>query len=219
MPISSHCFWPCESRPARRSACGVETNQLQRLGDAVTGRRVELREKAAPDALVGLHRQFEILEHRVVLENGRLLELAADADVRNLGFGEPRQVDRLTEEDRPFVGPRLAGDDVHHRRLAGAVGADDAAQLAGVDRQRQLVERPEAVEADRDVFEIEDDLVRQVESPGFRMCPSSAVPLSQSGLSRSFCGASGGGGVHAAGSAGGRRQLGHRRLAASGRAA
>jgi hypothetical protein len=36
------------------------------------------------------------------------------------------------------VGPRLAGDDVHHRRLAGAVGADDAAQLAGVDGQDSL---------------------------------------------------------------------------------
>jgi hypothetical protein len=83
--------------------------------------------EAAPDALVGLHRQFEVLEHRVVLENRRLLELAADADVRDLGFGEPRQVNGLTEEDRPFVGPRLAGDDVHHRRLAGAVGSNDAA--------------------------------------------------------------------------------------------
>ena len=59
-------------------------------------------------------------------------------------------------EARPRpVGPRLAGDDVHHRRLAGAVGADDRAQLAGLDEQRQVVQRLEAVEADGDAVEIE----------------------------------------------------------------
>ena len=46
---------------------------------------------------------------------------------------------------------RSAGDDVHHGRLARAVGADDAAQLAGVDFQDSLLRGAEAVEADRDV--------------------------------------------------------------------
>jgi hypothetical protein len=32
---------------------------------------------------------------------------------------------------------RLAGDHVHHRGLARAVGADDAAQLAGIDGERE----------------------------------------------------------------------------------
>ena len=40
----------------------------------------------------------------------------------------------------PVVRPGLAGDDVHHRRLAGAVRADDGAHLAGLERQRQVVE-------------------------------------------------------------------------------
>ncbi|MEL6197841.1 MAG: urea ABC transporter ATP-binding protein UrtD [Pseudomonadota bacterium] len=35
------------------------------------------------------------------------------------------------------VGPGLAGDDVHHRRLAGAVGADDGAHLAGSEHERE----------------------------------------------------------------------------------
>jgi hypothetical protein len=116
----------------------------------------------------------------VVFENRRLLELAADPHVRDLGFGEACQVDRLVEEDGAFVRPCLAGDDVHHRRLAGAVGTDDAAQFAGVDRQRQLVQRSKTVEADRDVFEIEDDLVRQVELARFEQMPefgSAAVPV------------------------------------------
>ena len=118
--------------------------------------RREPRAERRPHALVGLHRELEVLEHRVVLEDRRLLELAADAGVRDLGLGQLREVDRLAEERGARVGPRLAGDHVHHRRLAGAVGADDAAQLAGVDRERQVVERLEAVEADRDVVEVED---------------------------------------------------------------
>ena len=31
------------------------------------------------------------------------------------------------------IGPRLAGDDIHHRRLAGAIRADDGAHFARRD--------------------------------------------------------------------------------------
>src|SRR5438105_5835679 len=54
------------------------------------------------------------------------------------------------------LGARLAGDDIHHGGLAGAVGSDDAAQLARLDDQAQAVERLEAVEADGHAVEIED---------------------------------------------------------------
>ncbi len=129
-------------RQQARRAAGLagQVDQRQRFGDAVALCRVQAREQAAAHALVGLHRQFEVFEHRVVLEHGRLLELAADAGVGDLGFAQSRQVDRLAEENRPLVGPRLAGDDVHHRGLAGAVGPDDAAQFADVDHQRQRVQ-------------------------------------------------------------------------------
>src|SRR5690606_26350002 len=50
-----------------------------------------------------------------------------------------------------------------HRRLARAFGAADAAQLAGVDGEAELVERAKAVKAHRDVLQVEDHLVRQVE--------------------------------------------------------
>ena len=39
-------------------------------------------------SLVDFHRQFEILEYRMGFEDSRLLEFAADADVRDFGFGE-----------------------------------------------------------------------------------------------------------------------------------
>ena len=59
----------------------------------------------------------------------------------------------------PAVRPRLAGDHIHHGGLARAVRPDHATQLARVDRQRELVERLEAVEAHGDVVQIEDRTV------------------------------------------------------------
>jgi hypothetical protein len=91
----------------------------------------------------------------VALEDGRFLELAADAELDDGGLVEAGQVDLAVEQDLARVGARLAGDDVHHRRLAGAVGADDGAHLAMVDGQRQLIQRFEAVEGDGDAVEIE----------------------------------------------------------------
>src|SRR3990167_6591509 len=64
------------------------------------------------------------------------------------------------------VGPGLAGDDVHHRGLARAVGADDASQLAGRDVQAQAVDGLETVEADVHVFQVQDAAVRGVHFPG-----------------------------------------------------
>src|SRR5690606_27664727 len=86
-----------------------------------------------------------------------------DAEVRDLGLAELQKIDAPAEERNAFVRPRLAGDDVHHRRLAGAVRADDAAQLARIDVQAQRVESLESVEADRDAVEVENPALRNVE--------------------------------------------------------
>ena len=51
----------------------------------------------------------------------------------------------------PFVGARLAGHDVEQRRFARAVGPDQEAQFAVVDREVEIVQHFEAVEADGDV--------------------------------------------------------------------
>ena len=175
MPISSHCFWPCDSSPAVRCASAVEMDQLERRGDAVElPRRRAGANSVAPHPLVGLHRELEVLEHRELLEHRRLLELAADAGVRRSRPRSARVRSIVWPKNAvPVVGPGLAGDDVHHRRLAGAVRADDAAQLAGVDRQREPVQRLEAVEADGDVVEVEDRAMRRVETTRER--PSSPI--------------------------------------------
>ncbi len=72
-----------------------------------------------------------------------------------------RSMRRPNQAD-PVIRARLAGDDVHHGGLAGAVRADDAAQLSRLDVQRQRVERLEAVEADGQLLEIENLAVAQL---------------------------------------------------------
>ena len=66
--------------------------------------------------------------------------------VGDVGLVELGQIVPALEIDLAGVRPRLAGDDVHHRRLAGAVGADDRAHLAGRQHQRQAAQRAVAVE-------------------------------------------------------------------------
>src|SRR6266404_1161054 len=78
------------------------------------------------------------------------------------GAGKTTMMDVVTGKTRPdggevyfdgtfdihFAAVRsgLTGDDIHHRGLAGAVRADDRPHLAGLDRERKIVERAEAVE-------------------------------------------------------------------------
>src|SRR5438128_1926614 len=91
--------------------------------------------------------------------------------------------DRVLAGERPqeLPGARRAGDHVHHRGLAGAVGPDDAAQLARLDDQAQAVERLEAVEADGHAVEIEDRSLRGIE---VHFCSRLRRPSTPSGSQR-----------------------------------
>ncbi|KAG1244726.1 hypothetical protein G6F65_021638 [Rhizopus arrhizus] len=106
---------------------GPQPDQVQRFADLVGLFAGQPREQRGPHALVGLHRQFQVFEHGVLFEHSGALELAADARMRDLRLVQGRKVDALAEEGGARRWPRLAGDDVHHRGLARAVGADDAA--------------------------------------------------------------------------------------------
>jgi hypothetical protein len=64
---------------------------------------------------------------REVLENSRPLKVSADAEVGDLSLVEATQVSRALKEDLARIWPGLAGDHIHHRRLAGAVRTDDRA--------------------------------------------------------------------------------------------
>ena len=149
-------------RPGRARAVLTEADDVQHLVDAVMLLAIELRGQQPPGAALAGHRQLEVLEHGVLFEHRRLLELAPDAGLGDLRLREPQQVDGTAEEGAAAVRPGLAGDDVHQRGLAGTVRADDAAQLAAVDVQAQVIDRPETVEADGQVLEVEDHAVRGV---------------------------------------------------------
>ena len=119
--------------------------------------------------LVGLQRELEVLEHACAARTPSASGTCGRCRRARSRLSRRRSRSIVWPKNaRAGVGPGLAGDDVHHRRLAGAVGADDAAQLAGVDRQRQRVQRLEAVEADADVFQVQDRAVRDVELAGGR---------------------------------------------------
>jgi hypothetical protein len=170
-----------------RGQNGVD--RLQRLG-------VFAPEQGGADAARRLGREQEIVFDGVVFEHRGLLEFAPDPKRRNLGFVELGQIMPAVEHHLALVGAGLAGDDVHHRRLAGPIGADDRSHLTWHEDQRQAAQRLIAVERDADPVEIEERLgeTRMVafgERHG--STPSSSaigdVSVFGSGLARESCSA------------------------------
>src|SRR5947207_275522 len=101
-------------------------------------------------------RDVQVLEHAQLLEDARHLELDAHP--------EPRDAERVPSRDlpapeahRPRVGSHAAAEDPEERRLAGAVGADQAAQLTRVDGQVE-VDRSQSAELLRQAAHFEDRL-------------------------------------------------------------
>jgi hypothetical protein len=107
-------------------------------------------------AAIGFKREFEVVGDGVALEHCGLLELAADAEFRDLGFVKPGEVVGAVEHDVAEVRASLPRHHVHHGGLAGAVRADDGAHLARLDGEGEIVERFEAVERDGDAVELEE---------------------------------------------------------------
>src|SRR6516164_6654306 len=62
-----------------------------------------------------------------------------------------------SEDDAAGIGPQVAGDQVEERRLAGAVGADDAQHLALVERHANAVHRLHRAKALGDLFQAQQN--------------------------------------------------------------
>ena len=139
-----------------------QVNGVQHFRQPVALGRVQFEQHRGLDAFVGLQGQFQVLKYRELLKHRRFLKLAADAQRGNLGFVVTQQVYRAAKKYTARIGTGLAGDDVHHRRLAGAIGADDAAQFARGDVERQVVDGLEAVKTHVHVFKVEDAPVGRV---------------------------------------------------------
>src|SRR3984893_2349855 len=122
----------------------------QGSGDAITAVGVQPGKQGSPGGAAVRQREFEVFKDGQVFENGRPLKFAADAEIGDFRLVEAGQIRRTLEEDLAGIGPGLAGDHIHHRSLPRAIRADDRAQFALLDDQRELVQCPEPVKADRD---------------------------------------------------------------------
>ena len=124
------------------------------VGGAAEARVARTDETREHRALVLLPGKNEIFAHREPRKDLQQLEGAADA--------EPVEVARAHAGDGPSVEPhlalarrQLAEDAVEQGRLAAAVGADDAEDLALAHLEGNAVDRSDAAEALLDVGDFE----------------------------------------------------------------
>ena len=104
--------------------------------------------------VVGVGADEDVLERRHVGEEPDVLERARDAELGDLEL--LALAERLAEVAHRTRGGLVdAGHDVEAGRLAGAVGADEAEDLALVDVEAHLVERDDAAEAQRHLVDLE----------------------------------------------------------------
>lgn len=115
----------------------VEADELEQLlGPLLLGARV-LGEHGE-DALVAVRGADQhVLHARHAAIDARLLEGAQEAEARDLGHPQPRDLPAL-EADRARVHGVVADDGVEEGGLARAVGADEADDLARLDSKRDV---------------------------------------------------------------------------------
>jgi hypothetical protein len=128
----------------------VDADQVQRAARrrtdvAPVDQRVASGELLVDDEVLG---DGEVVEQREVLIDN-LHAFADRFDRRHPGMGS------AVQDDAPGVGSQRARDDLDERGLAGAVLARQAVDLAGPDRQADVVERLDAGEGLLDVVDAE----------------------------------------------------------------
>src|SRR2546426_1529363 len=143
---------------ARQRACGtVEVEHVKDRACAFHRRAFRVRgerqmervaERVAPAERV--HRHDQVLGDGHRAPQLEVLKCARDAEARS---HVRRRIDQRVafEEDRALVRGDDAGDAVEERRLAGAVGTDQAEDLAAVQVQRHSVQSDDSAEAHCDV--------------------------------------------------------------------
>ena len=102
-----------------------------------------------------VHADENVVDHGFVLEHRQILERARDAEPRQPVGRKARDLPVLERD--PACG-RLEdpGDQVEHRGLAGAVRADQAEDLAAVDRKAHVGDGAQAAEPFRDALDAQD---------------------------------------------------------------
>ena len=117
--------------------------------DAEAGEMLaRLAHHALPVDDAALHRlraEEHVLRHRQVGHDGELLVHHADAGIERVAGGAEAHLAALDLHRAGEIGMH-AGDDLHQRRLAGAVLADEAVDLAGAEREVDIAQRLHAAE-------------------------------------------------------------------------
>lgn len=90
----------------------------------------------------------DVVHDAEIAEDAPELERARDASGREPFRRQTRDVTAF-EANLASVGPVQPGDEIEQRRLAGAIGADDADELALGEIEVDRVDRGEAAEAPR----------------------------------------------------------------------
>ena len=110
---------------------------------------------------VGAHLQVapghDVVEHAHALEEREVLEGARDAHLGHLARVHVAE-GLAAQADRALLRLVDAVDAVEHRALAGAVRADDGADLVLADVEADVGQRLHAAEAQADVAHVEDDV-------------------------------------------------------------
>ena len=132
----------------------LQEDHFRDLVDPFLYRRVTLECQRTEHGAAARIGDLEILEHGEIFEHRRRLEFAADAGLHDLVLLQLRQL-LAAKLDRPGGGSRLAADQIEHRGLAGAVGADDDADLVLLDIEGQIIDRLESVEGNGERFDRE----------------------------------------------------------------
>ena len=118
-----------------RHRCSRRSFEEDHLGDFLDRGRapgVARERQRAEHGTAARKGDLQVLEHGEIVVDRRRLELAADAGLHDLVLLHPRQF-LAAELDRARCGLGLAADQIEHRGLAGAVGADDDADLVFLD--------------------------------------------------------------------------------------
>src|SRR5262245_1661784 len=124
---------------------------LCRLQQGVTGARADQRKAPARDAAAG---EIDVVEHRQAGEQRRNLVGAAQAAADTFVWWKMSYV--LAKEANGTRGRRkVAGDAVEQRRLAGAVGAEHGAALAGTYVDSDVGQCGERAEHSRDAAQLQ----------------------------------------------------------------
>ena len=133
---SISCCSPIESEPMRSRGFDVDAEAGEMLA--------RLAHHALPvdDAALGrLRAEEDVLGDRKVGDDRKLLMHHADAGIQRVAGGAEAHLLAVELHRAGEIGMH-AGDDLHQRRLAGAVLADEAVDLAGAEREVDAREAP-----------------------------------------------------------------------------